>query len=68
MKCQYHLRESVRLESQDPAKPGSRYVQILWCKNEHSPVNRKQAIGGKSIGCGGDIARCELPAEHQPKA
>jgi len=70
MKCQYYLRESVRVESKDPAKPGSKYVQCFWCKHEFSPAVRKAAVaaaadGGRILNCEGDLAKCELPAEHR---
>ena len=68
MTCPYYLRETIRVESREPGKPGSKYVLCLWCKHEFSPVTRKRAKsadGNHLLQCEGDISRCQLPAEHR---
>ncbi len=68
MTCRYYIRETILV--QDPGA-SSKYLLCLWCKHEHSPVTRKRAQSpgaAQILKCDGDLARCEVPAEHRPNA
>lgn len=68
MTCPLYQVHKQRLESDEITGTRQRSISVVsvpYCEHEHTTMLRSSIGAGTRLQCGGDIARCQVPAERR---